>query len=82
MQNVDSKFYSHPWIWDQGPYSEYFIFLVTFEWAQQARVFVPNKPFQPSVMEDTLWGPFLSYEEKVVLWIQPQGHIQNSLFTL
>jgi hypothetical protein len=34
----------------QRPYSQHIIFLVTYKCAQQAMVFVPVKPFQPSVM--------------------------------
>ncbi len=33
-----------------GPYSQNFIFIVTYEWALLARVFVTGKPFHPSVM--------------------------------
>ncbi len=33
-----------------GFYSQHFIFFVTYEWVQQAGVFVPGKSFQPSVM--------------------------------
>ncbi len=32
------------------PYSQDFIFFANYEWAELARVFVPGKPFQPSVM--------------------------------
>jgi hypothetical protein len=31
-------------------YLQHVIFVVTYEWAPKARVFVPVKPFQPSVM--------------------------------
>jgi hypothetical protein len=34
----------------QGPYLQHFIFFVTYELAQQARVFVTSKPFQPSLI--------------------------------
>jgi hypothetical protein len=33
-----------------GPCSQHFIFFVTYESDQKARVFVPAKPFQPSVL--------------------------------
>jgi hypothetical protein len=33
-----------------GRYSQHFIFCVTYEWVHLARVFVPDKHFQPSVM--------------------------------
>ncbi len=29
---------------------QHFIFFLTYKWAQQARVIVPGKPFQPSLM--------------------------------
>jgi hypothetical protein len=35
---------------DQGPYSQHFIFSVAYAWAQYARVFVPCRIFQPSLM--------------------------------
>jgi len=38
---------------EYGPremYSQHSIVFVTYEWAQQVRVFVPGKPFQPSIM--------------------------------
>jgi len=34
----------------KGPFSQHLIFFVTCEWAQQARVFVPGKPYQQSLM--------------------------------
>jgi hypothetical protein len=34
-----------------APYSQHFTFLVTCEWVQYARVFVPGEPFQSSVMQ-------------------------------
>ncbi len=33
-----------------APYSEHFIFFITYKWAQQAIVLSGSKPFQPSVM--------------------------------
>ncbi len=70
------------WILSQGLYSQHFIFLVTCEWAQYARVFVPAKPFQLSVMYKTFFlGPFVSYDEYEVLWILSQGlYSQHSIF--
>ncbi len=32
---------------------------------------VPVKPFQPSFVHSSLFGPFVSYKEKEVLWILP-----------
>jgi hypothetical protein len=53
------------------PQSQHFIFLVTSEWSQKARVFVTVKPFEQSVIQhSSLFGPFLSYEEHEVLQIQ------------
>jgi hypothetical protein len=37
-------------IWPLRRYSQHFVFFVTFEWTQEARVFVNGKPFQPDVM--------------------------------
>jgi hypothetical protein len=34
----------------KGSYSQHFVFFVTYKLAQLARVFVPGKPFQPSVI--------------------------------
>ncbi len=42
-------------------------FLVTCDWTHQARVFVPDKPLQPSVMQHaSLFSPFVSCEENGV----------------
>ncbi len=47
-----------------GPYSQHFIFFVTYGWAQQARVFVPDEHFQLSVLQhSSLAFPSISYEE-------------------
>jgi hypothetical protein len=35
---------------DLGAYSQHFIFCVTCEWLQKARVFVPDNNFQSTVM--------------------------------
>ncbi len=35
---------------DLGPYSQHFIFFVTYKWAKKARGVVPGKPLQHSVM--------------------------------
>ncbi len=49
----------------QLPYSQHLNFFVTYEWAQQASVFVRVKPFKLSLMEhSSLLGPFVSYGEK------------------
>jgi hypothetical protein len=54
----------------QGFYSPYLIFFATYEWARQARVFVPVKPFQPSVsLQSSLLEPIVSYRESEVLLI-------------
>jgi hypothetical protein len=48
----------------QGQYSQHYIYFITFEWDQQAEVFVPVKPFMSCVMEcSSLLGPFPSNEE-------------------
>ncbi len=33
-----------------GLYSQHFIFLQTYEWAQLAGVFAPGRPYQPILM--------------------------------
>jgi hypothetical protein len=50
----------------KGPYSKHFIFFVTYEWAQQVRVFVLDKSFQTSV---TLYltGPIHKLQRKLVV---------------
>ncbi len=35
----------------EGPYSPPFIPFVTYKWLQLAKVFVPGKPFRPSVVK-------------------------------
>jgi hypothetical protein len=51
-----------------GAYSQHFIFFATFKWAEEARVFVTGKPFQPDVMKHSSFlGPLISYEENKVL---------------
>jgi hypothetical protein len=32
------------------PYSQHFIFFVTYEWVLEAMLFVTGEPFQPSVI--------------------------------
>jgi hypothetical protein len=52
----------------QGPYSQHFIFLVTYEWAKQARVL--HCSGLESLVRDkhsSLLDPFISYEENEVL---------------
>jgi hypothetical protein len=52
-------------LWKQ--YSQHLIFFITYKWAQQARLFVPGKPFPPSVMQHyVLLNPFASYRENKV----------------
>jgi hypothetical protein len=43
-----------------GPYSQHFIFIVTYEWAQKAKVFVHVRPFQPSLMFASRAGAYPS----------------------
>ncbi len=38
------------WTEDLRPYSKHFIFFVLYKWTQKARVFVPEKTFQPSAV--------------------------------
>ncbi len=52
----------------QGPHSQHFILLITFKWAQQARVLLLGKALQPRVMlHNSSLGPFISYEENEAL---------------
>jgi hypothetical protein len=54
------------WILTRGPYSQHFIFLVTCEWALQARALHYTK--QEWLAKDKhsiLLGTFVSYKEKV-----------------
>ncbi len=45
-----------------------FTFLVSYEWVNEARVFVPDKPLPASVIQhSSLLGPFLSYEENEMI---------------
>ncbi len=49
------------------PYSQHFIFFVTYECAKQAEVFFPGKPFKLSVMiHSSLVDPFVNYKENGV----------------
>jgi hypothetical protein len=53
------------------PYSQHFIFFVTYEWAQQARVFHYIKLERLAKDEhSSLLCPFVSYKENKVLGIQ------------
>jgi hypothetical protein len=55
------------------PYSQNFIFLVTYEWAQLANVLVLCKPFQLRIMVlSSLMGPLISYNRIYVLRTWPQ----------
>ncbi len=62
------------WIQDLGLYSQHFTVFITCKWAHQAIVFHNNhlkrlaRDKHPSLL-----GPFLSYEEKGLLWIQDLG---------
>jgi len=40
----------------EGLYSQHFIFFLTYELTEKARVFLPVKPFQPSVMYSNSLG--------------------------
>ncbi len=71
-------------MWPQGAYSQHLIFYLHYEWAEWARVLVPYKPFQPSVMyHSSLLDPYLIYKENQVLWIcQEVQYSQNLIFFL
>ncbi len=45
-------------------FSQHIILFMTYKWAQYARVFLPAKPFRPSVMQHyCLLGQYISYKE-------------------
>jgi len=45
----------------QGPYSQHFIFFLTYDCVQWATTIVPGKPVQPTVLKhSSLLGTFLS----------------------
>jgi hypothetical protein len=51
-----------------GAYSQYFIFFINYELAQNVRAFVTGKPFQLSVMvQSSLLDQFVSHKENGVL---------------
>jgi hypothetical protein len=53
------------------PYSQNFIFLGIYKWAQGANVFVQDKTLQPNVMQHSnSVALFESYKENEVFWIQ------------
>ncbi len=60
-------------------FSQNFIFFVTYKWEI---IFVFSKPFQPCVMKhSSLSGPFVSYEENDLLWMQPlELFLQDFIF--
>jgi hypothetical protein len=66
----------------QWPYSQHFIFFVSYDRAQKARVFVHSKPFQPSVTKHySFIGTSTSYRENEVLYIHPQkSYSQHFIF--
>ncbi len=63
-------------VWE--PYSQHFIFFMTYEWTQKAFVFVPRKPLKPNVIEhSSLLGSFINYKEN-----DTRGYIDNTSFSL
>ncbi len=61
-----------------GPYAQPFIFYVTYEWGQQARMFDPGKPFQPSVIRhSSILYQFVSWKENEVLGIRSLGSYEE-----
>ncbi len=61
---------------DPWPYSQHIIFLLTYDYFQQARVldYIRLEKFD-SDQHSSLTGPFVTFEENKVFWIRP-----NSLF--
>jgi len=56
---------------DQGPYSQHFIFFVTYESAQYARLQLNTRAERlVSDKNSNLLGLVLSYEENKVLWVR------------
>ncbi len=63
----------------QGLYSQHFIFLVTYKGAQYARVFVPGRLFQPSIMFASKAGAYLSetsFTCSILVWANGLTHKQ------
>ncbi len=59
-----------------------FVFSITYEWVQQATVFVLGKPLQPSEMwHSSLMDAYISYRENEVLWLWSHGlYTQHLIF--
>jgi hypothetical protein len=70
------------WIWPLGPYSQHFIFIVTYEQTLKARVLYTTKLERlGGYKHSSLLDLFVSYEENEVLWIQPLGpYSQHFIF--
>ncbi len=57
------------WKWLPQPYSQNFIFFVSYKYFQKARVLDYTHPEKlASDKQSNILGPFASYEENEVLW--------------
>ncbi len=70
------------WIWNHSLYS-HFIFFLTYEYFQQARVLDYTSPKKlASDKPLNLFGQFVTYAENKVLWLQHQGRYSQHLISL
>ncbi len=57
------------WKWPQVPDSQHFIFFLTYEYFQKARVLYYNRPEKLASGKHTnLLGPFVTYKENKVVY--------------
>ncbi len=76
--SIVKKFYKYR---IQGPYSQNFIFFITYKGAQYARVFVRGKPLLSSQMlQYSLLGPFVSYKGNEVFWIWQHCQFHRTIY--
>jgi len=65
--------------WGLGQYSQHFIFFVTYECAQYAGVFVPDRLFEPSLMIASKARSLPESTWKVLYLVRLQPYSQTSL---
>jgi hypothetical protein len=54
-----------------GPYSQHFLFFLTYDWPPKARVLHYTRLQRAAIDKYfSLLGPFVSYKENAVLWIR------------
>ncbi len=71
------------WISLLGPYSQHFIFVVTYKWAKESK-WLHNTGLErlASDKHSNLLGQFASHKEIEVLWLSPVGNNPKSSFSL